>query len=131
MASRAGGNTNAGVIEMNHNVFTLHIRKRNVRSVRQTPGAIRRSIKSRVGNRAQYFVFQFVSETLDPLVLVEGSGQFTGRSQGNNIGNGRSPCAPPSFLSAANDEWRQLDAVANVERANALRRVQLVTRQSE
>ena len=127
MASGAGGNANAGLVQMNHNRFTLNILKRNVRSVRQTPGAISWSIKSRVGNRAQYCVFQFVSETLDPLVLVEGSGQFAGRSQGNNIGNGRSPCAPPTFLAAANDEWRQLDAVANVERAHALRRVQLVT----
>src|SRR6187431_1757990 len=106
---------------MNQNVFALNVLKGNVCGVGQSLGAVSRSVQAGVGNRAEYLVFQFVAQSFEAFVLVEGSCQFARCSETHNTGNSRRAGASPTLLSTANNKRRELNAFANVKRADALR----------
>src|SRR5215213_10189765 len=127
MTGGAGGDTNAGLVQIHENVLPVNVFKRDVRRVWQTLRTIRDAVEARVWNVCEDLVFETVAQMLDAIVIVVVECKLASGAETSNVWNGGCASAASLLLSTADNERRQRQTFANVKRADALRRVQLVT----
>ena len=112
---------------MCQDVLSFDILKRDVRSIRESFRAIARTIETCIRDVVQDPVFQLITQPFDSFVSVVFLREQTRSAEPDDVRNGQRSSTTPLLLSAADYQRRKGNFVSHVERANALRRVQLVT----
>src|SRR6185503_1054984 len=127
MTSGACGNADARLVQVQKNVLPVNVFKRDVRGIWQPLRTIRRAVETRVGNLCEDLVFEAVAQPLDAFVIVVVACELASRTKTGDVWDRGRAGATTVFLRAADNERRQRQPFANIERADALRRVQFVT----
>jgi hypothetical protein len=112
---------------MHQNVLTINICERDVRRVRQTLRAIRDAVETRIGNGLQNLVFETIAEPLDSRMIVILVRKPARCTESDNVWNGRRSRTASLLLTTTNNPCRQRNSITHVKRADALRRVELVS----
>src|SRR4029079_4667388 len=101
MTSRAGGNTNARLVQVHQNVLPVDVLKRDVRRVWQTFGTIRSAVETRVRNGCEDLVFEPIPQTFDQIVTIIVECELAGGAETDDVGNSRGSGATSFLLCAA------------------------------
>ena len=130
-AGRAGAGADAVLVEHEQDGFAFDELKRDAGGVGQPVGRV--AVDLAIGHGGQDAGFEAVAQGLHPGILLGHVllGQGHGRSQGDDAGGvlGAGPAA--AFLVAADEKRPKRRALAHVQHADALGRVELVAGQRQ
>src|ERR1700754_3946092 len=131
MTRGTGRNTDARPIEMLQNILSFNVFERDVRRVWQTFRTFPRAVHTRVRNLFENSVFETIAQLFNALVTVVLLCELARSAECDDVWNSQRSRAASLLLSAADNKRRERNVVSQVERADALRRVQLVAGKRE
>src|SRR5215216_4027594 len=107
MTSRARGNADPGLVEMQKDVLPVDVFKRDVRGVWQALRTIRGAVETGIGNGCEDLVFEAVAQPLDAFVIVVVECELASRTETDDVWNRGRAGATTLFLRTADYERRQ------------------------